>query len=145
MTKIRVINKEGMLRYSLLAGAIYFSAIAAAHVSGAKFPGLFIYYNIPSHQYQDNIISFLAFGWAAFFYAAAGAPSIIKPLLGASVVALAGVANINLTTDFETIAGKVSLIPFWIEFAILCGYILWLAMLARQQRKRVEKFPGVQL
>lgn len=137
-----MINHDRVLRYSLLAGALYFSTIAVAHVFGAMYPGLFIYYNIPSHQYQDNIISFLAFGWAAFFYAAAGAPSILRPLLTASVVALASVANINLTTDFEAIAGKVSLIPFWIQFVILSGYILWLALLARQQRKRMAKLPA---
>lgn len=129
-------NRVTVLKYALLAGAAYFCAIAVAHVSGLKLPGLFVYYNIPSHQYQDNIISFLAFGWAAFFYAASGEPSIIRPLLAASVVALAGLAHINLTTDFVAVAGPVSVTPFWVQWAVLSLYISWLAVLVKYRPPR---------
>lgn len=131
-----MVNSISLLRYSLLAGAGYFSAIAVAHVSGTKVPGLFIYYSIPSYQYQDNIISFLAFGWAAFFFAASRAPSALTPLLVAAVVALAGLANINLATDFVALAGGVAVTPYWIQYVILCGYILWLVILAVRVRTR---------
>lgn len=73
-------NKK-ILQYSLLAGAAYFLCIAIVHVAGIKVLGLFIYYNVNSYQYQDNIISFLVFGWAAFFYAGSGHTEIVKPVL----------------------------------------------------------------
>ncbi|MCK5727516.1 MAG: hypothetical protein KAH22_11920 [Thiotrichaceae bacterium] len=76
--------------------------------SGFKIPGLFIYYNVTSHQYQDNIISFLAFGWSAFFYAGSKHYEVIKPILVASVVALINLAYNTLSTDFNTINGVVT-------------------------------------
>ena len=63
-----------ILRWSLMAGAVYFGCIALAHAVGLKIPGLFIYFNVPSHLYQDHIIAFLAFGWATLFYVAADDP-----------------------------------------------------------------------
>ncbi len=116
-----------ILQYSLLAGAAYFLCIAIVHVAGIKVPGLFIYYNVNSYQYQDNIISFLAFGWAAFFYAGSGHTEIIKPVLLSAVVALAGLSNNTLTSDFSSINGvETSAIPFWLQIALLCVYVCWL-------------------
>lgn len=119
-------KREIILKYSLLAGAIYFTSISAAHIFSLKIPGLFIYYNIPSHQYQDNIISFLAFGWGAFFYAGSQNLSIVKPILISAIVALLGLVNINISTNFNEIAGNVSVVPFWIQTILLCFYIGWL-------------------
>jgi len=117
-----------ILKYSLLAGALYFVVISIVHVLGIKVPGLFIYYNVPSHQYQDNIISFLAFGWAAFFYSGAHNPAIVKAILLAAVVALLGLANINLTTNFSEFSESISITRFWLQFVLLCFYIGWLAL-----------------
>ncbi len=52
-----------LLKYSLLAGGLYFASVALAHASGVKVPGLFVCFNVPSNNYQDQIISFLASGW----------------------------------------------------------------------------------
>ncbi|MCW8825933.1 MAG: hypothetical protein OQK78_05860 [Gammaproteobacteria bacterium] len=119
-----------LLKYSLLAGALYFAAISVVHVLGVKIPGLFIYYNVPSHQYQDNIISFLAFGWAAFFYSGAHNLNIVKAILLAAVVALLGLANINISTNFSLLSEGISVTPFWLQFILLCFYIGWLALLS---------------
>lgn len=116
-------NSVKVLKYSLLAGAVYFFCISIAHVLGVKVPGLFIYYNIPSHQYQDSIISFLAFGWAAFFYTASQYPRAVKPVLLSSIVALSGLVYINLSTDFSAIAGAVSTLPFWFQVSLLFVYV----------------------
>ena len=37
-------------------------------IENAKIPGLFVYFNVNSFEYQNKIISLLAFGWAAFFF-----------------------------------------------------------------------------
>jgi hypothetical protein len=51
-------NKStAILKWLLLAGAVYFLAIAIVHM-------LFVYYDLPSYGYQDRIISFLSFGWS---------------------------------------------------------------------------------
>lgn len=127
-------DKRKLLQISLMAGAVYFFAIAVVHNLGLKVPGLFIYYNIPSYQYQDDIISFLSFGWAAFFYAAARHPEIAGKLVVAAVVALLGLAKINLVTDFTMLAPGVGVAPFWFQFALLCLYVAALAVLSRQSR-----------
>ncbi len=38
-----------ILKWSLLAGSFYFFGVSAAHMLGFKVPGLFVYFNVPSH------------------------------------------------------------------------------------------------
>lgn len=52
-----------VLRGALLAGGVYFFAVAFAHLTTWKVPGLFIYFDIPPLPYQDQIIGVLALGW----------------------------------------------------------------------------------
>ena len=59
---------DKVLKWSLLGGAIYFLLVAIAHISGIKVPGLYIYFDIPSYNYQDRIIALLSFGWCMFLY-----------------------------------------------------------------------------
>jgi hypothetical protein len=117
-----------------MAGALYFSAIAIVHFLGLKVPGLFVYYNIPSYPYQDTIIAFLAFGWALFFYSAARHTVMADAVLLAALVALAGMAKINLSSSFPAQAADVSVLPFWIEYGLLVCYVSWLGFLHRRIR-----------
>lgn len=120
-----------ILKFSLFSGALYFLCISVAHIAGLKIPGLFIYYDVTSYQYQDNIISFLAFGWSAFFYAGSKHIEIIKPILFSCVGALAGLVNITQSTNF----GEINLVttsttPYWIQIALLFIYVSWLWLFA---------------
>ena len=116
------------LKYSLLAGSVYFFCISLFHFLGIKIPGLFIYYNIPSHHYQDQIISFLAFGWSAFFYSAYKNISIVPFVLLSCFMALLGLANINSSTNFESLVKGADATPFWIQTVLLSIYVAWLVI-----------------
>ena len=117
-----------ILKYSFLAGAAYFFFIFLFHILGIKIPGFFIYYDIPSYQYQDQIISFLAFGWSLFFYAASKIKEVIPFVLVSCFVALLSLANINSSTDFYALSNSANSTPFWIQTAILLVYVSWLTV-----------------
>lgn len=121
-----MIKSELILKFSLLAGAFYFSAIAVAHVTGFKVPGLFIFYSAPSHQYQNTIIAFLAFGWTVLFYIGAQHLMLVKYVLVAALVALVGLSYITAGTDFSAQGGPSSATPFWIQITLLALYVGWL-------------------
>jgi len=118
-------NAKTVLKYSLLAGAFYFASVSFVHLIGFKLPMLYIYYNLPSSRYQDQIISFLAFGWAMFFLAASQNLKMMRYLLVAGIVAVLALININLSNDFNAIASKSSL-PYWIQTFVLAIYAAWL-------------------
>lgn len=117
-----------ILKYSFLAGAAYFFFISIFHILGIKIPGFFIYYDIPSYPYQDKIISFLAFGWALFFYSASKIKEVIPFVLVSCFVALLSLANINSSTDFYALSNSANSTPFWIQTAILLVYVSWLTV-----------------
>lgn len=127
-----------ILRWSLMAGAIYFGCIAFAHTIGLKIPGLFIYFNVPSHPYQDHIIAFLAFGWATFFYVASddpvGHPMPVKAILLSSAVAICGLAGINAFSDFSSFSPSIKVLPFWTQTSLLLGYLIWLLVFYQRSR-----------
>jgi hypothetical protein len=129
-----------ILKGSLRAGAVYFTCVALAHTAGVKIPGLFIYYNVPSHVYQDQIIAFLAFGWAAFFYAAAddplNHPLPVKAILVAGAAAILGLCRINAFSDLSTLAPGSATAPFWMQTLLLLGYLIWLFVFYRRARSR---------
>jgi hypothetical protein len=62
-------KKATALKWTLIAGALYFFLVSAAHFFEIKWPGVFVYFDVESFQYQNKIISLLAFGWATYFYA----------------------------------------------------------------------------
>jgi hypothetical protein len=119
-----------ILEWSLLTGALYFACVALAHTIGFKVPGLFVYFNVPSHPYQDQIIGILAFGWAAFFYVASadpvGHPVSVRALLVVSAVAILGFSRINALTDFGSFSPDITAQVFWAQVAILFCYLVWL-------------------
>ena len=119
-----------VLKWSLFAGGCYFLAVATAHMLGFKVPLLFVYFNVPSLVYQDRIISSLAFGWAVFFFSAFRDLQVqfIRAILIAGAGAIAGLATINLVTDFQAIAGSVNASYYWAQTAALFVYWLWLVI-----------------
>ena len=118
------------LRWLLRAGAVYFVCVSAAHWAGAKVPGLFIYYSIPSYAYQDRGIGTLAIGWAAFLFAASRQFSIIPGVLAAGTAGLLGFSLINLSGEMRALASPHDLRMFWIEILALAMYVAWVAVLA---------------
>jgi hypothetical protein len=126
-SKIMNIN-EKILKYSLLSGVVYFCCMSVAHFLGVKIPLLFIYYNVPSHHYQDVIISFCAFGWATFFYSASKNRSIVPPLLVAMCVVLLGLSTINASSELKSLIEGATITPYWIQTFSLGLYTIWLAV-----------------
>ena len=128
-----------ILQWSLMAGALYFGCIALAHTIGLKIPGLFIYFNVPSHPYQDHIIAFLAFGWATFFYVAAddpvGYPLPVKAILLSSAGAICGLSGINAFSDFGSLSQGIKVWPFWLQTFLLLGYLIWLLVFYQRSRR----------
>ena len=127
-----------VLRGSILAGAAYFLLVAVAHALAFKRPGLFIYFDVPSHRYQDGIISFLCLGWSAFFWAAAKERpphrTTTTAILAAGLAALVGLSLINGRTDFQALSPGSKVATFWLETALGWLYWLWLALLVRLTR-----------
>jgi hypothetical protein len=127
-----------ILEWSLLAGALYFACVALAHTIGFKVPGLFIYFNVPSQLYQDQLIGVLAFGWAALFYVASvdpvGQPAPSIALLLVSAVAVLGLSRINALTDFNSLSPNITTPVFWVQVGILFCYLVWLVIFFYRSR-----------
>ena len=125
-----------LLKWSLLAGSVYFALVAVVHMLGIKVPGLFIYFNVPSFGYQDKIISFLSLGWSIFLYTAFLNPikniDLIKAILVAGMGAILGLCIINLSTDFTVLSEKINVSVFWWEVLCLGIYLVWLIFFYRQ-------------
>ncbi|MCK5568937.1 MAG: hypothetical protein KAJ15_04420 [Spirochaetes bacterium] len=126
-------NKNALiLKWSLLAGSIYFILVAAAHMIGIKIPGLFVYYNLPSYAYQDKIIAFFSFGWSVFLFTAFLNPvknvDLVKAILISGTGAIAGLCLINLFTDFHEMSETINVLSFWIEVLCLSFYLIWLTI-----------------
>lgn len=122
---------QKILKWSLLAGALYFFMVSVAHLIGWKVPVLFVYFNVPSQAYQDGIISFLAFGWAVFLFTAqtnlTGQDALVRAVLVSGGGALVGLGRINLFTDFNALGAQINPAVFWLETAGLFAY--WLCLL----------------
>ena len=126
-------NKNlSILRWSFLAGAIYFAGVAAMHLLGLKIPVFFVYFDVPSYAYQDSIIGSLALGWSVFLFAAFWAPEknphLTKAVLIAGAGTLAGLALTNLRTDFSALAPGLDPTVYWLEVGGLCLYLAWLVV-----------------
>jgi hypothetical protein len=115
-----------ILKLLLLAGAVYFSAVAIVHMFGIRIPMLFVYYNVPSYGYQDRIISFLAFGWSVFLFTASIDPMrnsmVVKAILLAGLAAVLGLNVINRITDFQALSPDIDPAVFRVETLALSAY-----------------------
>jgi hypothetical protein len=153
--KEHIKNSYRLLRWSLFGGAVYFFLISSAHLFGLKIPILFIYFNVPSYIYQDNIIAFLSFGFGMFLYAGYASVKrndlfITKYIIIAGLGVILGLININSFTDFSSFEREFSVIikvsHFWSETGIVIIYIAWIALLylsavnsKKQKQKEVPK------
>ena len=117
------------MKFLLYSGASYFCLLAIAHALELKIPGLFIYFNVPSYAYQNKIIAFLAFGWAAFFYAAAStlSKSQIRAILISGGFALIMLSVINFRTDFSAMSNNTN--PFWFHLQTLLLFFYWISLI----------------
>lgn len=117
-----------ILKILLLAGALYFFLISLVHLFGIKIPGLYLYYSLSSYEYQDTIISFLAFGWALFMFS--GFLSVRENMMWipgliilAGIFAIVLLGKINLSSEVSLMAGRRQLFTYWIELGILVIYL----------------------
>jgi hypothetical protein len=120
-------KNTAILKGLLLAGAVYFLAVAIAHMLRIKVPLLFVYYDVPSYGYQDRIISFLSFGWSAFLFAASRDPlrnrDAVKAALIAGLAAICGLNVINSVTDFHSLSPGSNPSMFRLETLGLSAYV----------------------
>ncbi len=121
-----------ILKWSLFAGSIYFLLVATFHMIGIKIPPFFIYYNVPSYAYQDQIISFIAFGWSVFLFTAFLNPirnkMLIQAILIAGAGAIIGLEVINTFTDFESLSNDINPTIFRLETLGLAIYLILLTI-----------------
>jgi hypothetical protein len=139
-------NPEILLKWSLLAGSIYFLLVAFAHFLGIKIPGLYIYFDIQSHAYQDRIIAFLSFGWCMFLYSGyqlvrSGYTRQVRYLLLAGILAIISLMLINNSSEIKLIAPVKSRWVYMLETLILFLYTLWLVILYVKSRKKRDLHP----
>jgi hypothetical protein len=115
---------KNILKISLLSGSILFFLIALAHLFGLKLPGLYIYYDLTSVDFQDKIISALSFGWSIYFYSAFKLPGnklVLRAILFSGIIAIVILTYIN----YHEHAGVFSKIEVFVLFL----YWLWLVFL----------------
>jgi hypothetical protein len=115
------------LKWLLLAGAVYFQAIAIVHMLRIKIPFLFVYYDLPSYGYQDRIISLLSFGWSVFMFMASADPAknrdAVKAILVAGIAGVLGLNVINSVTNFNAMSADVHPSVFRKEALVLSTYV----------------------
>lgn len=127
---------SSLLRYGLLAGAVYFICMAAAHYIGIKQPLLFVYYDTPYYAYQDKIISFAVVSYVALFYSAAYHRAIVPAALAVLGITVLGLASVNVS---DALAGVLqegqSTTPYWMQTGLIAMYFTVLLILYLRDRK----------
>ena len=119
-----------LLKYSLLAGVVYFCFMAAAHFFGIKQPLLFVYYDTPFYAYQDKIISFAVVAYIALFYSAAQHRAVVPAALIVLAVTVLGLASINVSEALASVLQEgQSTLPYWIQTGLIAAYFIFLLIL----------------
>ena len=127
---------SALLKYSLMAGVVYFCFMAIAHYFGIKQPLLFVYYDTPFFAYQDKIISFAVVAYIALFYTAAQHRVAVPAALFVLLVTVAGLASINLSESLLTLLKEdQSTTPYWIQTGLIALYFVWLLVLYLRDSK----------
>jgi hypothetical protein len=125
-------KKEKILKLILSSGAVYFFLVTIAHLFEIKIPGFFIYFDVQSFQYQNKIISLLAFGWSSYFYVSTKfintnqIKNIIFPIIAGSY-AIMIFSMINMSDELSSITSE--LYKYWIGTIALFLYLLLLTIL----------------
>jgi len=132
-----------ILKIALLSGSIYFFLVSVVHLAGLKIPGLYIYFDIPSYPYQDNIVAFLTLGWSIFFYTAftdvVKNLALVKAILIAGAAAIIVLSIINIETDFLLLNKNADIKIIWLEIFILFIYWLWLVVFYSRFKKHLDQ------
>jgi hypothetical protein len=118
-----------LLHASLLACAAYFVCMCLAHFVGFKVPILFVYWNVPSHHYQDMIISFCALTYAVLFAGAAAIPAAVPVALIALAGTVLGLSAVNLSKDLRAKIQGGSTAAYWAQTGMIAGLLAWLVVL----------------
>jgi len=127
---------SSLLRYSLLAGVMYFICMAVAHYFGIKQPLLFVYYDTPFYAYQDKIISFAVVSYVALFYSAAQHRTVVPAALIVLGVTVLGLASINLSDALAAVLQEgQSTTPYWIQTGLIAVYFTLLLVLYLRDKK----------
>lgn len=126
-----------------MAGAIYFLLVSIAHFLEIKIPVLFIYFDVKSFQYQNKIISLLAFGWSSYFFIGTKIINTkqikyILYLIISGVYAIIVLSVINLSKELQKLIDTTSLLKYWIATIALIIYLLILIFLYIKVRKEVN-------
>lgn len=119
---------EKILKYSLLAGVVYFCCMAVAHFFGIKVPILFVYYDVPFYAYQDKIISFCAFTYACLFFAASRNRPTVPAALVAMAVTTLGLAAVNLSDALASVIKGAPTTAYWMQTIMIGAFAAWLAV-----------------
>ena len=120
-----------LLKFSLLAGVVYFCAMALAHFTSLKLPLLFVYYDVPFHAYQDKIISVAVIAYACLFYSAAQQRSVVPAALVSLGVTVLGLCAVNVSQALQVVLDGRSTTAYWAQTVLFAGYFVWLAVLYR--------------
>jgi len=127
---------SSLLRYSLLAGVMYFICMAVAHYFGIKQPLLFVYYDTPFYAYQDKIISFAVVSYVALFYSAAQHRTVVPAALIVLGVTVLGLASINMSDALAAVLQEgQSTTPYWIQTGLIAVYFTLLLVLYLRDKK----------
>lgn len=128
----RITMTSRLLRFALLAGVVYFCAMAVAHFFGIKWPLLFVYYDVPFHAYQDKIISFAVVAYACLWWSAARERSVVPAALVAMGFTVVGLAAVNLSDALASVLNGRSTQAYWWQTAMFAGYWVLLFVLYRR-------------
>ena len=125
-----------LLKYSLMAGVIYFTCMALAHYFGIKQPLLFVYYDTPFYAYQDKIIAFAVMAYVALFYSAANQRTVVPAALVVLAITVLGLASINVSDALATVLQEgQSTTPYWIQTGLIAVYFIVLLVLYLRDMK----------
>lgn len=126
-----------LLKYSLLAGVVYFCCMAVAHYFGIKLPLLFVYYDTPFYAYQDKIISFAVVSYIALFYSAAQHHAIVPAALIVLGVTVLGLASVNVSDALASVLNEgQSTTPYWIQTGLIAAYFIALLVLYLHDKEK---------
>ena len=131
-------GKRNQLSFLLLAGCAYFALVGLAHTFGIHIPGIYVFFDVPSLKFQDQIIGLLAFGWATWLWDVASRARkrelrTLRPILAAGWISVVLLAK---TAAFTELAGGSS--ERWVYFLPVLALICYLLALEWSQRELIR-------
>lgn len=124
-----------LLQLGLWACVAYFCAMSTAHFTGFKVPLLFIYYDVPSHHYQDMIIAFCAFTYAVLFFTAARHRAAVPGALVALGGTVLGLSAVNASPALASMIPGAATTAYWVQTAMIAGLLVTLVVLYMQSSR----------